>query len=258
MTDQSFCFLVKTFERPKALSRLLYSIRKYYPQVTTLVADDSSNETQDRNDRIIRGIQDLGLPVEHHNLAHNSGLSFGRNYLVGAAETEQVALLDDDFQITGATDISLMRRHVTGGTYDIVGGSLYTDGLRGHFEGFLSITGDRPHRVLKFSPLEQFHHHQQCDIVLNFLVARRDVLRSVQWDNNLKLVEHTEFFIRCKEQGVSVGHEPIASVAHHSVRTAVYVSYRSNREYLDWCKGYWMAKHGIERCEGTLYPRRAA
>ncbi len=63
---------------------LIKSIKKFYPSLHNIVADDSKSPVH-RPD------------VEYHVLPFDSGLSKGRNFLVKKVKTSYFLLLDDDF-----------------------------------------------------------------------------------------------------------------------------------------------------------------
>lgn len=85
-------FIIHTFKRPDCLSRLLESIKEYYPNTPVIVYDDSE---------------------------FDRGLSWGRNHLVSQVKTKYFLLLDDDFVFTNETKIERLVEKAEQG-YDIV------------------------------------------------------------------------------------------------------------------------------------------
>ncbi len=53
-----------------------------------------------------------------------------------------------------------------------------------------------------------------CDICPNFFLARTQALINVPWDNELKLMEHEDFFWRFKQSGWKVAWTPDVSALH--------------------------------------------
>jgi hypothetical protein len=88
------------------------------------------------------------------------------------------------------------------------------------------------------------------DVVLNFFAVRTEVARRVRWDDDLKLGEHYEFFLRCKEQGVRVGYVPWVWAAHHPTDPNGYEAMR-NEKALHY-REIWMQKRGITGVMGSL------
>ena len=66
--------MIKTFERPAKLKRLVDSIRRLYPGLTIIVVDDS------RHPRNLPEVENINLPFD-------SGVSAGRNAGVKAVGT---------------------------------------------------------------------------------------------------------------------------------------------------------------------------
>jgi len=100
-TDETRVSVVfATIDRPEMVIRLVQSIRGLYPSVAIVMADQNP-PTLEMDDLCQRyGIQRLQTP-------YDSGVTFGRNLAVTAAETEFVLICDDDFIFTPHTDISI-------------------------------------------------------------------------------------------------------------------------------------------------------
>ena len=72
-------------------------------------------------------------------------------------------------------------------------------------------------------------------------MARTDDVRAVGgWDEDLKLNEHGEFFLRVMQRGFGVAYLPDVTVRHWCARSEHYHKYR-DRDYV----GLAMSKHGI-------------
>ncbi len=76
--------IIKTFERPRILRRLVSSIRRLYPDLKVIVADDSRSPVP------VDGVTTIELP-------YNTGLTAGRNAALREVVTPYFLLLDDDF-----------------------------------------------------------------------------------------------------------------------------------------------------------------
>ena len=77
--------IIKTFERPRALDRLIRSIRRDYPDLPIIVGDDSFHPYR-RTD------------VEYLRLPPDIGASAGRNAMLHRVQTPLFLQLDDDFE----------------------------------------------------------------------------------------------------------------------------------------------------------------
>ena len=86
---QKVTFIFKSFERQGMAKRLYKSIRKYYPDVKIIIADDSKRhlEIEDNNLEIIQ-------------MPFNSGLSAGLNRALERVKTPYVIRMDDDMLLT--------------------------------------------------------------------------------------------------------------------------------------------------------------
>jgi GT2 family glycosyltransferase len=212
--------IIKTFQRPEALDRLIRSVRKFYPQLAITVADDGPTPAV-RDD-----IDYLRLPAD-------VGLSAGRNALLRHIRTPYFLLLDDDLEFTRRTRIERLFELVAGDAVDIAGGDyvrckrtlLFTRRRHQPFHGiFLFHDGGLR---LQRQALAVFPSHQLCDLVHNFFVARTDDVRSLGgWDAELKLNEHVEFFVRAYRRGMRVAYCPSVIAQHWVEHEADYLRYR--------------------------------
>jgi glycosyltransferase involved in cell wall biosynthesis len=191
--------LVKTFERPHIVRRLVESIRRLYPSLRVLVVDDSREPIR------IAGVETLALPFDQ-------GLSAGRNAGLAAIETPFFLLADDDFVFFRGTRLApVLARMRTHPELDIVGGRVIdlpdhrcvdTRGRRA-----LGARDDDPPPNGTIAGLER------REVVRNFFVGRTERVRRVGWDPALKLVEHADFFGRAR--GVlTIAFDPTLAVLH--------------------------------------------
>ena len=176
--------IAKTFERPRNARRMVSTLRTVFDGVI-VIADDSSSplESHDPTVRVV-------------TLPFDSGVAKGRNAALAQVTTEFVMSVDDDFVFTPDLDLArvvdFLRRHPE---VDVVGGRVVnlplfhaTDYSRAPL---FAYRGEpvRPAGTL-IDGLPVLHKVPQ------FFVARTDRLRLVQWDDNLKRVDHNDFFTR--------------------------------------------------------------
>ena len=197
--------LIKTFERPEALAALLDSLDLMGLGCPILVADDSEDKGS-----AMRVCADRA-GVVHLPLPFDQGLSAGRNFLVGKTETQFCIILDDDFTIGDPEILSHLVSELDRLDYDIVAGSLILpDGRRQSYEGWMVEEGG----VLYLVRYTARGRTVPMEIVLNFFAARTEVLRQVQWDDELKVGEHEDFVWRARGHGVRVGYSPRDVAVH--------------------------------------------
>ncbi len=82
MNTPEVTYIIKTFERPKCLRRLLKSMSNFKIENPILIADDSM---QPIGKPFYNEFKSLNLKYWH--LPFDSGLSFGRNFLVKKVQT---------------------------------------------------------------------------------------------------------------------------------------------------------------------------
>jgi len=175
--------LVKTFERPYALKRLVASVRRFYPALAIVVVDDS------REPAPLEGVRTVVLP-------YDTGISEGRNQGLRHVETRYVLLLDDDFVFYRHTRLApalaLMDENPG---IDIMGGVVVDLPLfrkQGIPQGGLFPTSAAP----AVPPGSSIGGLAVCAKVPNFFIARAGRLALVPWDPRLKRMEHADFFTR--------------------------------------------------------------
>lgn len=235
--------LIKTFERPRVLRRLVESVRRLYPGLGIVIADDS------RVPRRVEGATTIALP-------YDSGISAGRNAGLAAIETPFFVLCDDDLVFFRGTRLApLLRRMRAHPEIDLVGGraldlphyrDVDTRGRRALTAASKARRGSPARRAEELdgappTPLRRGHAEdaqaeapggtlaglERREVVRNFFVGRTERVRQVGWDPQLKLVEHADFFARAR--GVlTVAYDPELAVLH--ARTPFDAPYMRHRE----------------------------
>ncbi len=211
--DDQLTILIKTFERPAILRRLVASIRRGYPSLPIIVADDSRNPIE------IGDAEIVALPFD-------SGVSAGRQAALDRVRTPFVMVADDDFVFMRDTALALaVARLVKNPAIDILGGQLI----------------DLPQLRFREPPLGQiFATRAQplvpigstidgllvCDKVANFYVARTERLRLVGWDAALRRIDHADFFTRALGVLVTVFDRELRALHAQTPFDAAYMAHR--------------------------------
>lgn len=175
--------VVKTFQRPREVRRLVASIRRVQPDLPILVVDDNRVPSQ------IPGTELLSVPF-------NSGASAGRNAALAHIRTPYFLLLDDDFVFTRrtaiATPLAVLDAHPK---IDIIGGTVVNlPDFSVHDYSGVVMEGPPAH-----PDLEQGTTIGGLPVyakVPNFFLGRTETVRAVGWNDDLKFLEHHEFFRR--------------------------------------------------------------
>lgn len=177
--------IIKTFERPEAVRRLVASIKVKYPDLHIIVADDSQYAQE------IDGVETILLP-------YNQGATVGRNAALSRVKTKYFLLLDDDFVFYRLTDLENPLSILDANQQiDIIGGEVvdlpfFT--VSDYSQAALFPT-DKKATLPKGSSIAGL---PVFDMVANFFLARTDRVKVVGWDPNLKNLAHADFFTRAK------------------------------------------------------------
>jgi len=182
--------IVKTFERPQAVERLLRSILLSPAAECRVLVGDASHDPVPPACLAQGRIEHLRLPVD-------SGLSYGRNFLVDRVTTPYCVVLDDDLVFTRATRLDVLLAMVKEGGFDLAAGegNLLVRGRPGH--GNIERRGRQ--LMLHAGAPPRSHHNglPVYDMVNNFFLATTASLREVRWDERFHVYgNHLDFFMR--------------------------------------------------------------
>lgn len=199
--------IIRTFDRPRAVSRLLKSIRRYHPAMKILVADDGVEPTPYNNAEILR------LPSE-------KGQAACLNALLARVRTPHFLVIDEQAELHKTSQLESLVDLVANDQLDIAGGNIVSCRKRLWFfvsrtpqskHGLMEIAGDR--LTLQPGSRSQGDGFWWCDLVPTFFVARTDRVRAMGgWDPELRDDCHEEFFFRAHRHGIRVGMQPEASI----------------------------------------------
>ncbi|KAG1928969.1 beta-1,4 N-acetylgalactosaminyltransferase [Pimephales promelas] len=211
--------LVKTFLRYKELNVLIDSVRRLYPKIKIIIADDS-----------LKPEKVVGENIEHYVMPPAQGWFAGRNLAVSQVTTKYFLWVDDDFLFLNETRIeSFVSIMEAVPELDVVGGEVQGNQFlfKLEYEEGSSDEGGCISRVSRtHAPLPGFDGCFFVDVVVNYFLGRTDAVRRVGFDPFYKRVAHGEFFVdglgdllvvTCK--GLRIGHQKYG-------RTDKYGSYR--------------------------------
>lgn len=174
--------LIKTFERPYAVKRLVKSIKRHYPVVKIVVIDDS------RKPLTISGVKMVHLP-------YDSGASVGRNTALEQIMTKYFLLLDDDFVFSRRQNLgALVEQMERYPNIDILGGRVIDLPLY-----IVHNFQDMPLNNKSLAESKLGTVYGENTIVkktTNFFIAKTNSVKKVKWNETLKTEEHSEFFNR--------------------------------------------------------------
>ena len=191
LVRENVTIIFKSFERQKMAMRLYRNIQSYYPGVRVIIADDSSKPLDLQDD----SLQVIQLPF-------NSGLSYGLNRALEKVETPYVMRMDDDELLTVKTclgaQVKFLEMHPE---VDLVGFCTLTaircmnpDKEVSRFTSFSMKGAPQPLRIPHMTQIDG--NHFVMGKVPNLYVARTDKVRSIGWDENIRMMDHQDFFWR--------------------------------------------------------------
>ncbi|MEM7193622.1 MAG: glycosyltransferase [Pseudomonadota bacterium] len=179
--------VIKTFERPKKLQRLVSSIRRTFPMLKIIIVDDSRNPIS---------LSDTG--IERVTLPYDSGVSAGRAAGLERVTTPYVINLDDDYIFSRKTRLIHALAYLErNNNVDLVAGEVT---YLPYYIRFDYTT----HKLMNYQSNPLYEKGTEIDGLkvfekcANFFVARTDKLKSVGWDPNLKRLDHADFYTRAR------------------------------------------------------------
>lgn len=236
---REYAICMVTFLRNEKLKECVESIRKYYPDewVRIYIADQNECITEEMQ-TYYDDLKNKGHVIV--KTPYNSGLAHGRNVLVNQVKEPYLLIIDDDFQFTEKTDLTLLKTVLESKEdIGICGGKLlgqdpylswmyYNPILKKIFK---IKTNYIPHSTCKTIqyPYRPFDvDYDYSDIVLNFFLAKTEIFKDIQWDRDLILAEHTQFFLKLKETKWKVTYTADMECDHNrSNNSKEYISFRS-------------------------------
>lgn len=207
---------VKTFERPAMIRRFVRSARRVFDG-RIVVADDSRVPFSSDDPRV----DVIALPF-------NSGVAIGRNAALAAVETEYVFVTDDDIVLTALTDLAVLMDYLDHNPeVDLVGVTLIDLPVRK-----LHDRESSPLFPGVAEPRIPFGTVIDGQIVVGKVaqvyLARTESLRKVGWEENLRMVDHRDFFSRASGVLVSVQHDGVVAYHAQTPFDARYARYRED------------------------------
>ena len=239
---------ITAFNRPKLLERLVASVREFYPSLPIMIADN--------------GWQPADLTewsgITMVDVEDDCGLSASRNALAAACPTPLMCLAEEDFVFTDKTDlaagVAILDENPELG---MIGGSLIQDRQVQHYARNFRRERHPEGDVLKAIPAggpminqgDQSPTWRKCSMVFNWGIIRRDLMIEVPWDEDLKLGEHADWFLRVGEDSDCEVGPTLSILARHDRDDPGDYSQHRNRAagFLD----DFRKKHGLQRFEHT-------
>ncbi len=223
LIQENVTFIYKSFQRQRLARQLYYNIQEYYPGVQVIVADDSAKPLRIKGDHI----QIIQLPF-------NSGISYGINCALEQVKTPFVIRMDDDRLITPFTNFHGQLRFLMEHPEVDLAAVSYISLPRCPSLAEAALPYYRQRMENAPLPLK-IPHMTQIDanhIVLakppNVFVAHTEAIRKVGYDNNIRMIDHNEFFFRAAGVLVSVLDPSAYTLHRHDMFDAGYKKFRND------------------------------
>ena len=218
--------LIKTFLRDEYLFTAVMSLRRHYPDMKIIVADDGycSDEKEAR-------LKELGVS-KYMALPWNRGVSRGRNALIDACETPYFLVGDDDFYYTEETRLGDMLKMMD--IADLAGGALRYMGVLQHYEATLEWVPESKglihHEISRDYQDYAGIRYVRADLTFNFFIAKTTLARKIRWEESIQVIfEHEDFFMAGFDRGIKVVYCPNSVVTHRMVELPTIPEYEKIR-----------------------------
>lgn len=221
LVRENVTFIFKSFERQHLARRLYRNIQAYYPGVRVIIADDSRKPLE---------LSGPGLTVVH--LPFNSGLSRGLNLALSQVTTPFTVRMDDDELLTpysnfhGQLEFLLNHPEV-----DLVG--VLPRNLPGRYDAqaaakvywpFSMAHAPKPLRLPHLTRIDD--HRIVLGKVPNVFLVRTGPYQALGYDDNIRMIDHHEFFTRAAGELVAVLDENAYILHEHNGFNRYYQRFR--------------------------------
>lgn len=224
--DRDVTICIKTFLRPTCLSKLIKSIRKYYPTIQIIVGDDSFKECKEP--KLWKGHPfSTDKNITYYKLPYDTKAAFGRNFIISKVETPFVFVTDDDHVFTDDTKIELLYKALVDVPYasmaagTVGGGNNYT---LSYFK-----VGDTLHSV-KENLGEHNGYKSYMSLQTLYLARTKDIVANKGYNEKLHTGQHSEFNIRMFYSGLVQLHVPSVKCKHEHPQDSDHQVYNGMRK----------------------------
>ena len=230
-------FVIKSFLRPRAVTRCVGSILRAYPGVKVIVVDDGDSLP----DGLPSCIRTITLPFD-------SGISLGRNIGVAAVETPYCVLADDDTVLDLRTDIRLLveglQEEIGGRQVDLCAGSIRVRGGGSQADWFGNFRQEGSTLRIVPPTVTTPEGREVCELALNWFAARTESLRDHPWDPYYKVGEHLGYFYDYRRDLVITHDTRVLVTNTHARSSPAYVRARGRAAKY---RRRWLRDRGFSR-----------
>ncbi|XP_077977777.1 beta-1,4 N-acetylgalactosaminyltransferase 1-like [Glandiceps talaboti] len=220
--------ITKTFERYDCLDRFVTNVRKFYPTIPIIIADDS--EFPD----IVNASN-----VKHFTMPFRDGCFAGRNLALSQVRTKYVVFADDDFVFTNETNLESMVEKLEDPLVEL-------DIISGHVEKLTSldyifklandVNGQGVCSMGVYGIIDKERRrvpgYPQCifaEMANNFFMAKTTVLRRIGFEPGFIYAGHEEFWMDAVGKAKTAVCYDV-NIDHNRTETVKYGWYRYQTE----------------------------
>ena len=236
--ETRYQIIIKSLLRWVCVERLVRSIKRWYPTVEILIADDSFKKIPDKWPEEIERI--IKIPgVTWYQLEHDCGLPAGRAFLLRQGTTPYIVNCDDDFVFTPETRVDRLADILDhDASIGLASGLVRMDGRTAQtWNGHFSFVGEGANRLLRMQPLSSPWEtlngvwYRRTDLTWNFYCARRETVLGCADDPNFKICgEHLDRFLSFHRDGVKIVESPNVIIGHIHYKPPAYVPFRQRTQ----------------------------
>ena len=245
--------IIVTFLRDAYLKECVSSLSKTYPNIDIMVSDNGLVN----NDKLkyYKGLNKKG--VKTFFLPFDTGITYGRNFLVKRVKTPYVLIGDDDFSYDKDTNLEAMISLLDSKKdIDIVCGRVREKGDVKNYQGNIDRHDDDSFHYSEMT-LDNYRKskgvkYKKVDIGFNFALMRTKIFKKILWDTNIKVAyEHSDFFIEATNKDLKTVFTPDAIVVHKPEHVSQYQSsdyktYRYRKEDKDYFFNKWKINYIVD------------
>ncbi|MHA2012752.1 MAG: glycosyltransferase [Candidatus Helarchaeota archaeon] len=260
--------LISTFLRDEKMMKCVQSILKtcdadkmFRKWIRIYIADQGYDEWSEKKKLFYKKLENDGHKI--FKTPFNSGLAYNRNFLIKQSKEPYLMIIDDDFEFTEKTNLSKMIEILNHKEENgIVGGDIefrspyHADLIFEKIEENLCLyriqrkSNKQSVKVYNLTNKNNepiFYDYYYADIVLNFFLAKREILEEIPLDNTLKLCEHTDHFLRIKKSKKwKVCYCPDVTCKHlQGSNSSEYYNFRYHNNYVKLFRNKWNIKKVI-------------
>jgi len=244
---------ITTFLRNYSLYRLIESIVEYLPDFKIYIVDQ--DKPTKFKETLYTGLQAQGHVIKYAD--YDCGISKARNIVRSIVQEPYIAWMQDDFTVTGKTNLlNMLDVLKSNKKIGVVGGRLEGSPVAGSYSFYFLRWGDSilylpvsyclEKGIVNWQQTNKGIQYVPADIVSEFTIWRKEV--PDVFDLNVKVIEHSHVYLKLKyETDWLVAYTPDSEIKHyHDRHSNEYNQFRGRKDDIDYILNYWKAKDLIK------------